>query len=79
MANKKSPGPAPISQALSDFDALPDSANVRVKKVAKLYDVSVVTVWRWAKNGTLPAPTKRGGVTSWGVGALRRHKTPTAA
>ena len=79
MATKRSPEPAPINPALSDFDSLPDSANVRVKTVSRLYDVSVVTVWRWAKNGTLPAPTKRGGVTTWGVGALRRHKTPTAA
>lgn len=79
MAVKRIPEPAPINAALSDFDSLPDSANVRVNTVARLYDVSVVTVWRWAKNGTLPAPTKRGGVTHWGVGALRRHKTPTAA
>ncbi|HRC37703.1 MAG TPA: transcriptional regulator [Rubrivivax sp.] len=79
MAKKKSPDPAPINAALSTFDSLPDSAQVRVPTVAGLYGVSVVTAWRWARNGTLPAPTKRGGVTTWRVGDLRAAMTPTAA
>jgi len=64
--------------ALQDFDRLPDSANVRLPVVAALHGVSTVTVWRWSKNGTLPAPEKKGGVTAWNVGALRRAMAQTA-
>ena len=67
----------PINAALAQFDKLPDAAQVRVPTVAALHGVSVVTVWRWAKSGILPAPTKRGGVTSWAVGALRRNRAST--
>ena len=67
----------PINAALAQFDKLPDAAQVRVPTVAALHGVSVVTVWRWSKNGLLPAPSKRGGVTSWSVGALRRNRAST--
>jgi len=63
---------APLNVALSSFDSLPDSARVRVPIVAALHGVSVVTAWRWARDGRIPAPSKRGGVTSWNVGELRR-------
>ena len=66
-------------QALAQFDSLPNSARVRVQTVAALHGVAVVTVWRWSKNGTLPAPTKRGGATSWGVGELRESMKQVAA
>lgn len=68
---KLPPKPAPIHAALQHFDRLPDSASARVPVVAALFSVSVPTVWRWARDGRLPAPTKRGGVTLWNVGALR--------
>lgn len=58
--------------ALVSFDTLPDSAEVRIPVVAAVNGISVPTVWRWAKDGRLPAPKKRGGVTSWNVGELRR-------
>lgn len=58
--------------ALQDFDRLPDSASVRLPVVAALHGVSTVTVWRWSKCGRLPNPIKRGGVTSWRVGDLRK-------
>ena len=69
----------PIDSALLQFDELPNSAQVRAPVVAGLHDVSVVTVWRWSKSGILPAPTKRGGCTSWNVGELRRAMSSTAA
>ena len=60
------------ARALSNFDSLPDAANVRLPVVAALNGISTVTVWRWSKSGKLPTPTKTGGVTTWNVGALRR-------
>lgn len=63
---------APIHPALQHFDKLPDSAGARVPVVAALFSISIPTVWRWTRDQRLPAPTKRGGVTLWNVGALRR-------
>lgn len=60
------------NQALQHFDSLPDTATVRLPTVCALFGISGPTVWRWSKNGRLPPPTKRGGVTGWQVGALRR-------
>ena len=58
--------------ALSGFDSLPDSASVRLPVAQALFGVSAPTVWRWSRQGLLPAPTKRGGVALWTVGELRR-------
>lgn len=68
----KTLAPKPIHSALQHFDKLPDSAEARVPVVAALFGISVPTAWRWSRDGKLPAPTKRGGVTTWTVGALRR-------
>jgi len=62
------------TEALAGFDSLPDAAEVRLPVVVALFGVSKPTVWRWARNGTLPAPTKRGRATTWNVGELRRVK-----
>ena len=72
MTIKATSDNAPIHAALQHFDKLPDSASARVPVVAALFGVSVPTVWRWCRDGKLPAPTRRGGVTTWTVGALRR-------
>jgi hypothetical protein len=62
----------PVHQkALEDFDNLPDSAKVPVQVVAAREGISVVTVWRRAAAGLLPAPVKTGGTTRWIVGQLR--------
>jgi len=38
----------------------------RVEKVAKRYDTSTKSIWRWAKQGTFPKPYKlTAGVTAW--------------
>ena len=76
-AAKAATGDKPINAALAQFDKLPDAAQVRAPTVAALHGVSIVTVWRWSKKGLLPAPSKRGGVTSWSVGALRRNRDST--
>jgi len=71
MATKQATDNPPIHSALEHFDKLPDSASARVPVVAALFSVSVPTIWRWARDGVLPAPSKRGGVTLWNVGQLR--------
>lgn len=68
------PSGASIPRALSNFDALPDSAFVNVATVAALLGCSTNTVWRRAKAGTLPAPVKISEMsTRWRVGAIRAH------
>jgi len=79
MAIKQHKEPAPIHSALQHFDKLPDSAGARVPVVAALFSVSIPTVWRWTRDRRLPAPTKRGGVTLWNVGALRRCMSEAAS
>lgn len=67
-----------MPDALRHFDALPDSAHVRAPVVAALFDVSLATVWRYAKAGTIPAPRKLGPrLTAWNVGELRRTLAAT--
>jgi predicted DNA-binding transcriptional regulator AlpA len=62
----------PSSTALRDFDSLPQTAHVRVRVVAALWGISSPTVWRWAKEGLLPAPVKLGpNTTAWRVSDLR--------
>jgi predicted DNA-binding transcriptional regulator AlpA len=68
-----------ILTSLRDFDLLPDSAHVRLPVVAALHGISRVTVWRWSKAGRLPTPVRRGGVTAWNVGALRRSMSQASA
>ena len=69
--------------ALSHFDHLPDSANVRLPVVAALFGVSPATVWRWCRSGHLPQPVHVAGITAWNVGALRARlsqlRSPEAA
>ena len=65
-------------KALEGFDKLPDAADVRLPVVAALNGISTVTVWRWSKDGRLPEPRRRGGITAWNVGELRRFKAQAA-
>lgn len=57
---------------LYQFDQLPDAAHVRIKVVMALYGCSKATIWRWVKKSVVPAPVKRGGITAWQVGELRK-------
>lgn len=66
------PAAAAIPDALRNFDALPDSAFVRLPVVAGLFACSPVTVWRRVKRCALPPPRRLSeGVTAWNVGHLR--------
>lgn len=74
MPSKQSKDEAPIHASLQHFDKLPDSAEARLPVVSALFGISDPTTWRWSRDGKLPKPTKRGGVTTWNVGQLRRAK-----
>ena len=63
---------AAVNDVLERFGSLPDEAHVRLPVVMALYACSAASVWRYVKNGTLPAPRKFGSrVTAWNVGDLR--------
>jgi predicted DNA-binding transcriptional regulator AlpA len=62
-----------IPAALASFDSLPDAGYVRLPVVAALKGIAPATVWRWVREGRLPAPVKLGpNTTAWKVGDLRR-------
>jgi len=61
------------TDALLDFDRLPDAANVDVRVVAAVIGSHPATVWRRVKEGVFPAPKKFGPMsTRWNVGELRQ-------
>ena len=61
-----------LSEALINFDQLPNSANVRLPIVMALYGISPATVWRNVKIGNIPKPNKlTARTTVWNVGELR--------
>ena len=62
-----------LLSALQNFDQLPNSAHVRLPVVKALTGCSAATVWRRAKDGTIPKPIKLSPrVTAWNVGQLRQ-------
>jgi predicted DNA-binding transcriptional regulator AlpA len=64
--------PKPVSDALRNFDSLPDSANVGVAVVRSLFNCSSVTVWRRCKQGAIPRPYMLSSqARAWKVGELR--------
>lgn len=61
-----------LPEPLTHFEALPNSANVRLPVVMALYGVASTTVWRNVKNGNIPKPHKlTPRTTVWNVGELR--------
>lgn len=61
-----------LTEALIQFDQLPNSANVRLPVVMALYGISPATVWRNVKSGNIPKPNKlTTRTTVWNVGDLR--------
>lgn len=74
MQNKSPKTPkTSISDALRNFDSLPDSAYVRCPVVEALFACSSATVWRRVKDGRLPKPRKLSDrVTGFNVGLLRK-------
>lgn len=61
-----------IPNELVNFDAMPDSAYIRLPVLKALYGVSSATIWRGVKNLTIPKPVKlTERCTAWNVGAVR--------
>ena len=61
-----------IPLALANFDAMPDSAFIRLPVVKALYGVSNATIWRGVRLGTIPKPSKLSErCTAWNVGQVR--------
>lgn len=61
-----------IPEALASFDQLPNSANVRLPIVMRLYGISSASVWRGVKAGIIPKPRKlTPRTTAWLVRDLR--------
>lgn len=62
-----------IPEALTNFDHLPNAANVRQPVVQGLYGCSAASVWRGVKDGRIPKPRKLSPrTTCWNVGELRQ-------
>ncbi len=61
-----------LSPALANFDAMPNSAYIRLPVIKALYGVSSATIWRGVKIGTIPKPCKLSErCTAWNVGLVR--------
>lgn len=67
-------GSANVPDVPHQFDALPDSALVRLPTMVMLFGVSRATIWRWVKQGVLPAPKHPSvRVAGWLVGEVRTY------
>lgn len=64
-----------VGDALKHFNDLPDDAPaVSVQVYARLRGCSVPTIWRAAREGTLPQPVRVGPkITRWRVGDVRAN------
>ena len=72
MQQQKSELTQAIPPALVNFDAMPDSAYIRLPVLKALYGVSSATIWRGVKNHTIPSPVKlTERTTAWNVGQVR--------
>ncbi len=60
-----------ISNALSNFDKLPNSANVRLPVAMGLFGVSAATIWRLVKANKLFTHKLTPRTTTFNVGELR--------
>ena len=61
-----------MDDSLKNFDALPDSAHVRMPTVTGLFACSPATIWRWVRTGRIPKPVKLfERASAWNVGELR--------
>lgn len=65
---------ASLPPALTQFDALPNSALVDIKTFAAISGRSVPSTWRDLKAGRIPKPFSTGpNSTRWRVGDIRAH------
>jgi predicted DNA-binding transcriptional regulator AlpA len=60
----------PSAQSFGSIEAANDEF-IKVAKVAKRYDSSEQTIWRWSREGRIPKPVKIGpGTSRWSLRAL---------
>lgn len=56
----------------TSFDDLPNDAHVDDKTLAEVFGTSTTTIWRRAKRGDIPKPTRFSSrCTRWRVGDIR--------
>lgn len=61
-----------IPEALANFDAMPDSAYIRLPVMCGLYGVSSASIWRGVKKLSIPSPVKlTERTTAWSVKLVR--------
>ena len=61
-----------IPPVFPDLKTMSDSGFIRLPQVKFLYGVSSASVWRFCRNGKIPAPVKLSErVTAWSVGAIK--------
>lgn len=63
-----------VPDSISKFNQLPDQALIGGAAVCALVgDITRVTLWRWVRSGTFPAPRKlpSGRINAWKVGDVR--------
>jgi predicted DNA-binding transcriptional regulator AlpA len=69
-----------IPEALANFDAMPDSAYIRLPVMRGLYGVSSASIWRGVKSLTIPKPAKlTERTTAWSVRLIRADLAAKAA
>ena len=59
---------------LQNFSYLPDESLVRLPILMAVYGLSKASIYRFIKDGIIPAPIKLSSRTSvWNVGDIRKH------
>ncbi len=56
---------------ITDFNRLPDNANISVKDASLLTGLGISTVWSKSKTGNFPQPKRYGSRTFWKMGDIR--------
>ncbi len=67
---------SPIGTSLDrDAHFSPETKFLSVQRVARRYDASVASIWRWVSAGRFPAPRKlTSGTTRWSVADLEAYE-----
>lgn len=69
-----------MSDAVKNFDQLPDAAFIDQRAIQQIKSISAATVWRYVNAGILPKPHKFGPrMNRWNVGELRAVLAAKAA
>jgi predicted DNA-binding transcriptional regulator AlpA len=61
-----------LGATLEDANKRQDKALISQKEIAAYFDVSLVTIHKWRKNGLLPSPIKQGGKVFFSKAEIER-------